>query len=91
MNKSHDKDKPNEFILFPNNNYKEGGSLPKWIGKIILEDGTVLRMAAWESFMSDGRVYLGGKVNPFMTKEEVEKANKEKEQASDELDLDLPF
>jgi len=89
MKKTHEKDKPNEFILFPNNNYKEGGSLPKWIGKVMLEDGTVLRMAAWENKLADGRMYLGGKVNKFMTKEEVEQQQAQSKQ--EEPDIDLPF
>ena len=91
MKKKHDKDEPLNFILFPNPK-KNNRSQPDWVGKIVLEDGTIMRLAGWNNKMTnvEGN-FIGGKMSKFETKEEVA-ARKAQESEGESVDTsDLPF
>lgn len=94
MRHKHEKDEPMTFILFPNPKKTEFGNQPDLVGKVILEDGTVMRLAGWEKEMTKVKgKYIGGKMNPFLTKEQVaerDAAIEAKKKEDDDVD-DLPF
>jgi hypothetical protein len=92
INKKHERDEPMTFILFENPK-KTNRTHPDLVGKIILEDGTMLRLAGWERDTRTGGKYIGGKVNVFLTKEEVQKKVEEEQNDTDNSadDIDLPF
>ena len=89
--KAHDKDEPFTFVLFPNpKKLSADDGKPKWVGKIILEDGTAMRLAGWQNKMTNANGdYIGGKMSTFMTKEQVAAKLEEKKQEDD--DINLPF
>lgn len=88
MNKKHPNDEPLTFIIFPNA-HKKAKQHPDWIGKVVLEDGTIMRIAGWENTGSKGQ-YIGGKMTPFYSKEEIEGLKEKKQEDEDDID-DLPF
>lgn len=91
MSKRHEKDAPLTFILFPNPKKDVGRGQPDWVGKIILEDGTIMRLAGWQKEMTNANGdYIGGKMNAFLTKEEVEQKKQEQQQKDIDIE-DLPF
>lgn len=92
MAKKHAKDDPFTFIIFPNPKHKEGDNLPHWVGKVIMEDGTPMRLAGWQNKMTNVEGdYIGGKMSQFLTPEQVEKRKKEEESKSENNINDLPF
>ena len=98
MGKQHEKDEPKSFIMFSNNE-KQSETQPDYTGHIILEDGTKMRLAAWtKDWSKDGKsgTLIGGKMSPFMTKEENEQkkqewASKSNSQQPANVEEDLPF
>lgn len=95
QNKQHEKDEPLSFVLFENDSTNPVA--PTYVGKIVLEDGTLMRMAAWEKkYMKDGveKTLIGGKMSEYLSKEEYEKKFGKKTaapQAVPEPESDLPF
>ena len=94
-NKKHEKDEPGTFVLFQNDS--DNPAAPTLVGKIVLEDGTIKRLAAWEkTFMKDGveKKLVGGKLDDYLSKEEYEKkfaGNKKRPVATQDDSQDLPF
>ena len=77
----------NSFVLFTNNK-KEKENQPDYQGKITLEDGRELRLAAWLRESKGGSKFLSGKVSEFLEQTEAPKAAKK---APVEDDDQLPF
>lgn len=92
MAKKHEKDTPFTFVLFPNPKHKEGDNLPHFVGKVIMEDGTPMRLAGWEKAMTnvDGNM-IGGKMSHFLTPAQVEAKKKAAEHEPESNADDLPF
>lgn len=76
----------NSFVLFTNNK-KEKETQPDYQGKIVLEDGRELRLAAWLKESKGGTKFLSGKVSEFPD----QPVTKTPAQVSQEEDLGLPF
>ena len=89
--RKHDKDDPLTFTLFPNNKKQNAhDGKPDFVGKVVLEDGTIMRLAGWKNKLNNSEgTFIGGKMSAFLTKEEVAEKNKERKEEEDELDL--PF
>ncbi len=97
-NKKHEKDEPLSFVMFLNDS--DNPTAPQYVGKIVLADGTLMRLAGWKKeFMKEGqeRHLIGGKMSEYLSKEEYEAkfGNKNKQAApkatAQDDDDDLPF
>jgi uncharacterized protein (DUF736 family) len=62
-------DNSNSFVLFTNNK-KETDKHPDYTGKVILEDGKELRLAAWLRESKSGTKFISGKVSEFQERQE---------------------
>lgn len=81
-NKQHEKDEPLSFVLFQNDS--DNVMAPTYVGKVVLADGTLMRLAAWEkTFMKDGveKKLVGGKLSEYLSKEEYQAKFGKKNQA----------
>jgi hypothetical protein len=94
-NQKHEKDEPLSFVLFENDS--DNPLAPSLVGKIVLADGTLMRLAAWEkTFIKDGqeKKLVGGKMSEYLNKEQYEKKfSKDRQPAPEaqEEESDLPF
>jgi hypothetical protein len=97
-NKQHEKDEPLSFVMFLNDS--DNPTAPQYVGKIVLADGTLMRLAGWKKdFVKDGesRHLIGGKMSEYLSKEEYEAKFGNKRQKSEPANAtaddndDLPF